>query len=134
MRQIVVLLVLACCIAFVSVAAAAKGGQTTNVKSKATLTYVQTGFPPYDEGAQFSGKVKGAKAPAKARKACKKGRKVKLAGVGQMRTTSQGTFAFVLDGAAAPGTYQAKVKKKTIVKHGDKVVCKKGLTNAVVVG
>jgi hypothetical protein len=51
-----------------------------------------------------------------------------------VRTGAQGTSEFVLDAGAAPGTHQAKVKSKTIAKHGEKVVCKEGRTNAVVVG
>jgi hypothetical protein len=51
-----------------------------------------------------------------------------------VRTSSQGTYEFVLAGATTPGTYQAKVKKKTMAEHGEKIVCKKARSNAVVVG
>ena len=77
-RLIVVVLALALCIAVGSAALAAKGGGATKVKSKVTLKYEASGNPPYNEAARFYGKVKAKKAPGKVKKACKKGRKVKV--------------------------------------------------------
>jgi hypothetical protein len=112
--------------------ALAQGGGTTKVKTKVTLKYQQSGTPPYNEGSRFYGKVKGTKAPGKAKKACKKGRKVKVKDVGKTKTNKKGEYEIVLNGPAAPGTYQAKVKKKTIHKNGEKIVCKKGKSKLTV--
>jgi hypothetical protein len=134
-RLIVVALALALCIAVGSTSLAAKGGGTTKVKTKVTLKYEQSGTPPYNEASRFHGKVKGKgkKASHKAKKACKKKRKVKIKNVGKTKTNKKGKYEIVLNGAAAPGTYKAKVKKKTIHKNGEKIVCKKGKSNKVTV-
>jgi hypothetical protein len=123
-RLIVVAVALAMCLA-VGSTALAKKGETVKVKSKITLNYQTTGTPPYDEGSRFYGKVKGKKAPGQYKKKCKQGRKVKVSGVGKTRTAANGTYELFLDGPAAPGTYTAKVKKKTVHKKGKKIVCKK---------
>ena len=124
-RLIVVVLTLALSVAVVSAAFAAKG-TTTNVKSKVTINYQTSGTPPYDEGSSFFGKVKSKSGPNKARKACKKHRKVKVTpGVGKTKTDKSGKWQIFLDHAAAPGTYTAKAKKKTIKKGHNKIVCKK---------
>jgi len=125
-RLIVVALALAVCIAVGTTALAAKGGGTTNVKTKVALKYQQGGNPPYNEAARFSGKVK-------AKKGCKKGRKVKIANVGKTKTDQRGKYEIPIKGAGAPGTSKAKVKKKTIRKNGEKIVCKKGKSNTITV-
>jgi hypothetical protein len=124
-RLIVVVLTLALSVAVVSAAFAAKG-TTTNVKSKVKINYQTSGTPPYDEGSSFFGKVKSKSGPNKARKACKKHRKVKIKpDVGKAKTDKHGKYQIFLDHAAAPGTYTAKAKKKKIKKHHTKIVCKK---------
>lgn len=125
-RLIVVVLALALSVAIGSAALASKSGKTTKVKSKVTLKYTQGGTPPYDENSSFHGKVKSKSGPHKARKKCKKHRKVKVKpDVGKAKTDSKGKYEISLDHAASPGTYTAKVKKKTIHKKSGKIVCKK---------
>lgn len=125
-RLIVVVLALSLCIAAGSAALAAKGGGATKVKSKVTLKYEASGNPPYNEAARFYGKVKAKKAPGKVKKACKKGRKVKVKpNAGKDKTDGKGKYEIILPGPATPGTYTAKVKKKKVTKGGEKYVCKK---------
>ena len=125
-RLIVVVLAVALSVAIGSAALAANGGGTTHVKSKVKINYQTSGTPPYDEGSSFCGKVKSKSGPNKARKACKKHRKVKVKpDVGKAKTDKKGKWQIFLDHAATPGTYTAKVKKKKIKKHHTKIVCKK---------
>ena len=96
------------------------------MKSKVTLKYEASGNPPYNEAARFYGKVKAKKAPGKVKKACKKGRKVKVKpNAGKDKTDGKGKYEIILPGPATPGTYTAKVKKKKVTKGGEKYVCKK---------
>jgi hypothetical protein len=92
-------------------------------RTKDTLDYTKTGTAPYDQS-EFSGKVK-------AKKGCKKNRKVSIPGVGSTKSSSSGRYSISLNRAAAAGTYQATAKKKKIDKNGKKIVCKKGKSNSV---
>ena len=108
-------------------------GATTNVKAKLTLSFSTTGTPPYNQST-FSGRVKVSTGHGKVspKKTCKKGRKVKINGVGSGKTNKKGKYAFTVSDPK-PGTYQAKVKKKVKTIHGDKIVCKKAKSNKVTV-
>ena len=109
-------------------------GESTTVKTKLTLSFSNSGTPPYNQST-FSGKVK-VKAPkgkaASPKKTCKKGRKVKIKGIGSGKTNKKGKFAFTVADPPA-GTYQAKVKKKVKTVQGTKIVCKKAKSNKVTV-
>ena len=119
---IVIALVACLALGMVSVSIGKPGQKvTTNV----TLDYNETGNPPYNQ-ATFSGKVK-------AKKGCKKNRKIKLPGVGNTKSNQQGRYSISLNNPASPGTYQATAKKKKIKKNGKKIVCKKGKSNKLTV-
>ena len=132
-RLIVVALTLALSVGIGSAAVAAKGGGTTNVASKVKINYQTSGTPPYDEGSSFFGKVKSKSGPNKARKACRKHRKVKVTpDVGKVKTDKSGKYQIFLDHAAAPGTYTAKAKQKKIKKGHSKITCKKASASLTV--
>ena len=123
-RRFGVVLALVACLALGSVSMSI-GAPDKKVKTKVTLDYTERGNPPYDESA-FSGKVK-------AKKGCKKNRKIKIPGVGDTKSNSSGAYSISLNKGADPGTYQATAKKKKIKKNGKKIVCKKGKSNKVTV-
>jgi hypothetical protein len=108
-------------------------GDSTTVKAKLTLSFSSTGTPPYNQST-FSGKIKinSVKGKVSPKQTCKKGRKVKINGVGSGKTNKKGKYAFTVSDPK-PGTYQAKVKKKVKTVKGDKIVCKKAKSNKVTV-
>ena len=113
------------CLALGSVSMAVGNQGVKKVKTKVTLNYTKKGNPPYNQS-EFSGKVK-------AKKKCKKHRKIKIPGVGKTRSAKNGTYSISLNSAAPSGTYQATAKKKKIRKHHKKIVCKRGKSNTVTV-
>ena len=71
-----------------------------------------------------SGKVNAKVGNEKSKKACRKGRKVKIKGLGQAKTSKKGRFSIRV-AAPQPGTYKVKAKKKKAKKADTIVVCKK---------
>lgn len=133
-RLSLIALALVACLAIGSVTMAVAGqSQAKKVKTKVTLSYTPSQTGPYGEQASFNGKVK-------AKKVCRKGRKVSVknvgtgAIVGKTKTNKKGKYSISAGSGAAPGTYQAKVKKKTKKKkNGTKIVCKRAKSNKVTV-
>lgn len=106
-----------------AIANAAPDDKPKKVKTKAGLNYTpgaDSPTDPYDQAysrANFSGKVK-------AKKGCKKGRTVKVRGIGTDKTNKRGRYSISGGAAAAPdGNYRAVVKKK--VRKGGDIVCKR---------
>jgi len=94
------------------------------VKSKvAKLNVRSSGTGPY-RTVTVSGKVNAKIGNKKSRKACRKGRKVRISGLGQARTSKKGRFS-IRTAAPQPGTYRVRAKKKTAKVAGTKLVCKK---------
>jgi hypothetical protein len=130
-RFAIALALIACLVAGSVTMAVAKPG-TKKVKTTVTLSYTQTGTPPYNQSA-FSGQVK-------AKKGCKKNRAITVrntgtqAVVGTTTSSSNGSFSISLPTAAPAGNYQAEAaKKKRKKNNGTKIICKKGLSNVVTV-
>lgn len=98
--------------------------------SKLNVSVAISGIGPY-QTATFPGKVKAKKsAPLAARRACKKRRTVKIAGLGKTTTSKQGRFSITVAKPPA-GSYEVKAKKK--VKKGDpRIVCKHKKKNVAV--
>jgi hypothetical protein len=71
-----------------------------------------------------SGKVNAKVGNEKSKKACRKGRKVKIKGLGQAKTSKKGRFSIRV-AAPQPGTYKVKAKKKKAKVQGRRLVCKK---------
>jgi hypothetical protein len=108
------------------VASGATSSKTTKVKTRVTLKYEESGSPPYNQAA-FTGRVKG-------KKGCNEDRKVKVVqGIGKTKSGNNGKYRIDLGSPAAPGTYTAKVKKKTITEDGDRIVCKKAKSKPLTV-
>jgi hypothetical protein len=122
-RRFAIVTALIACLALGSVSMAVGAPGVKKVKTKVTLDYTKSGNPPYDQS-EFSGKVK-------AKKGCKKNRKVIIPDVGSTKSSSSGSYSISLNRAAPGGTYQAKAKKKKLSKNGKKIVCKKGKSNTV---
>jgi hypothetical protein len=122
-RRFATVLAIVGCLAVGSVSMAVGQAQVEKVKTKVTLDYTKTGSGQYSQSV-FDGKVK-------AKKGCKKNRKVKIPGIGSTKSSSSGTYSISLNRAAPNGTYQATAKKKKIRKNGTKIVCKKGKSNTV---
>jgi hypothetical protein len=105
----------------------------TKVNTKVSLSFSGAGSDPYDPygEAKFTGKVK-------AKKGCKKGRKVVVrngngASVGGTKSAANGSFSVAVPSNFAPGSYQATAKKKKLKKGSKKITCKRGTSNTVVV-
>ena len=122
-RRFAIVMALVACLALGSVTMAV-GASTVKVKTKVTLTFAKTGTPPYNQSV-FSGKVK-------AKKGCKKNRKVSIPNVGKTKSDGSGNYS-ISTGAVPAGTYQATAKKKKIKKNGTTIICKKGKSNTVTV-
>ena len=69
----------------------------------------------------------------KAKKGCKKGRKIKLNGPAGGSTKSARNGSWSISKNAASGTYTATAKKKKIKKKHGKIVCKKGTSPPITV-
>lgn len=131
-KRLAIGLALVACLAAGSAAMAIAKPKVKKVDTTLTLGYSETittpsgPYGPSEPSSRsvFSGDVK-------AKKGCKKNRKVSIPGVGDTKSASDGGYAVSLDTAAPPGTYQATAKKKKIKKHGKKIVCKKGKSNTV---
>lgn len=92
------------------------------VASKVTFTGLDASNVDH---VKISGKVKSSK------KACRKGRTVKLRQVdqglsaGKDKTNTKGKWTVVFDGNKIdPGKFKATVTKKTIHQHGKRIICK----------
>jgi hypothetical protein len=130
MRKLALLLVaaLVATVAFGLVAATA--AEKTKVKTKVTIKYDSGSGAPYYENASFSGKVK-------AKKGCKKNRKVKVKQVGGTtvgtdKTNNNGRYE-VSAGSFNEGSFFAKAKKKKIHKNNKTIVCKKGKSKTITI-
>jgi hypothetical protein len=128
---IAVALVALLAIGFASMAAGS--GDVKKVKAKITLAY----DPPSNRVAardsiygEDSGIFHGK---AKTKKICRKKRKVVIKGVGKAKTNKKGFYS--IDGGPnpAPGQYRAKLKKKTVKKHGTTYKCKPAKSKPVTV-
>jgi hypothetical protein len=106
------------------------------VKTRLSLTYANTGTPPSDQSV-FSGKVK-------AKDGCKRKRKVTVENIGTgtvigdtgtvidtVTSANNGSYSISLSTAAPAGTYLATAKKKRKRSDGTKIICRKGVSNAV---
>jgi hypothetical protein len=124
-KRFAIVMALIACLALGSVSMAVGNQGVKKVKTKVTLNYTKKGNPPYNQS-EFSGKVK-------AKKGCKKNRKVSISGIGKTKSANNGSYSISLSSAAPSGTYQAVAKKKKIKKNGKKIVCKKGKSNTVTV-
>jgi hypothetical protein len=107
---------------------AATAAEKTKVKTKVTIKYNAGTGAPYYENASFSGKVK-------AKKGCKKNRKVKVKEeggqtVGKDRSNNNGRYE-VAAGSFNEGDFFAKVKKKKLEKKGKTIVCKKARSKTI---
>ena len=69
----------------------------------------------------------------KAKKGCKKGRKITLNGPSSGSTKSSSSGSWSISTNAASGTYSATAKKKVIKKKHGKIVCKKGTSPTITV-
>jgi hypothetical protein len=125
-RIIVFGLIAALLVGVIGVGVAA--GAKLKVRTKATISFQGSTY-----GDSFSGKVKVKGQPKKIKKKCKKGRNVILVRkqgsqkekVAKTKSKRKGRYAFDV-GAADPGNYFVKVKKKVKKKGGNKIVCRKG--------
>jgi hypothetical protein len=122
-KRFAIVMALVACLGVGSVSLAVGKPGVKKVKTKVTLNYTKSGNPPYNQS-EFSGKVK-------AKKGCKKKRKVSISGIGNTKSANDGSYSISLNDAAPSGTYQAVAKKKKIKKNGKKIVCKKGKSNTV---
>ena len=122
-RRFAIVTALIACLALGSVSMAVGAQGVKKVKTKVTLDYTKSGSGQYSQSV-FDGKVK-------AKKGCKKNRKVNIPGVGSTKSSNNGSYSISLNRAAQNGTYQATAKKKKIKKNGKKIVCKKGKSNTV---
>ena len=104
----------------------AKSGSKLEVSSKISLTYTDPTTDPYGQSAPgFSGKVR-------AKKGCSIDRKVKIKGIGKTKTTKKGTYSVPKD-STKPGTYQAKLNKRTIKDGKQTIVCKAAESKSITV-
>jgi hypothetical protein len=131
-KRFAIALALVACLAVGSVSVAIGKPGVKKVETTLTLTYTQTGTPPYHQSV-FAGQVK-------AKKSCKKNREITVrntgtgAVVGTTTSTSNGSYSISLPTAAPAGTYQAEAAKKVRKKdNGTKIVCKAGTSNTVTV-
>ncbi len=110
-------------------------GAKLKVRSKATISFQGSTY-----GDAFAGKVKAKGQPKKIKKKCKKGRNLVLIRkqgnqkekVARGKSKKKGAYAFDV-GAADPGNYFTKVKKKVKQKGGNKIVCRKGKSPTITV-
>ena len=130
-RRFAIALALVACLTLGSVSLAIGKPGVKKVDTTVTLTYAQTGTPPYHQSV-FSGQVK-------AKKSCKKAREITVrntgtgAVVGTTTSTSNGSYS-ISTSAAPAGTYQAEAAKKVRKQNnGTKIVCKAGTSNTVTV-
>jgi hypothetical protein len=105
-------------------AIAAPDSETVKVKSKVVKLDVRSSGMGDYRTVNVSGKVNAKIGNKKSKKACRKGRKVRISGLGRARTSKKGRFSIRV---AAPqsGTYRVKAKKKKARVAGDQLVCKK---------
>ena len=126
-RVLVIATALNVCVAFCAAFAVAN---TKKVNTKVSINFAAGNstdpYTPYTEDV-FSGDVK-------AKKGCKKGRKIKLKGPATGSTKSANNGSWEISVCTAPdGTYKAVAKKKTIKKKHGKIVCKKGTSPSITV-
>jgi hypothetical protein len=136
-RRLAIVLALAACLAVGSVSFVVGKPGVNRVKTRLSLIYANTGTPPTDQSV-FSGKVK-------AKNGCKRGRKVTVENfgtgtvvgatgtvIGATKSANNGNYSISLPTAAPAGTYLATAKKKTRKRgNGTKIICRKGVSNAV---
>lgn len=106
-------------IALLATAVPSPAAPAEQVKTKVTIKFNDGGT----YGDSFSGKVK-----SKVKK-CKKKRKVTVKNVGSTKSDKKGNWRIDGAGDVLPGTYRAKVKKKTV----GNIVCKKAKSKPVTV-
>ena len=121
-RFLVVAMALSLCVGFAALAVA----NTKKVNTKVSINFkAGSSTAPYTEDV-FSGEVK-------AKKGCKKGRKITLNGPSSGSTKSSSSGSWSISTNAASGTYSATAKKKVIKKKHGKIVCKKGTSPTITV-
>ena len=121
-RFLVVAMALSLCVGFAALAVA----NTKKVNTKVSINFkAGSTTAPYTEDV-FSGEVK-------AKKGCKKGRKITLNGPSSGSTKSSSNGSWSISTNAASGTYSATAKKKVIKKKHGKIVCKKGTSPTITV-
>ena len=121
-RFLVVAMALSLCVGFAALAVA----NTKKVNTKVSINFkAGSSTAPYTEDV-FSGEVK-------AKKGCKKGRKITLNGPSSGSTKSSSNGSWSISTNAASGTYSATAKKKVIKKKHGKIVCKKGTSPTITV-
>ena len=121
-RFLVVAMALSLCVGFAALAMA----NTKKVNTKVSINFkAGSSTAPYTEDV-FSGEVK-------AKKGCKKGRKITLNGPSGGSTKSSSNGSWSISTNAASGTYTATAKKKVIKKKHGKIVCKKGTSPTITV-
>ena len=121
-RFLVVAMALSLCVGFAALAVA----NTKKVNTKVSINFkAGSSTAPYTEDV-FSGEVK-------AKKGCKKGRKITLNGPSSGSTKSSSNGSWSISTNAASGTYTATAKKKEIKKKHGKIVCKKGTSPTITV-
>ncbi len=140
-RLSLIALALVACLAVGSMTTALAGPvQTKRIKSKVTIAYHADPPAPgsYPQDNYFFGKVKARK------KACRKGRRVSVKKtftsekIGKTLTNKKGRYrisAGFFGGTGAPaGTYRARAKKKTIVRNGKRIICKRARSKKLTLG
>ena len=121
-RFLVVAMALSLCVGFAALAVA----NTKKVSTKVSINFkAGSATAPYTQDV-FSGEVK-------AKKGCKKGRKITLNGPSSGSTKSSSNGSWSISTNAASGTYSATAKKKVIKKKHGKIVCKKGTSPTITV-
>ena len=126
-KFLVIATALTVCVAFCAAFATAN---VKKVNTKVSINFAAGNstdpYTPYTEDV-FSGGLK-------AKKGCKKGRKITLNGpvTGSTRSANNGSWAISV-GTAPAGTYTATAKKKVIKKKHGKIVCKKGTSPSITV-
>jgi hypothetical protein len=138
MKKLAVLAVALVATAGIGSMATGAPNDRVKVKTKLKATVTTTGFVPY-RTVTVSGKVKAKKLrslPASinrkaVRKKCKRGRKVRVKGLGKTKTNKKGRYSIKV-GAPPPGTYEVKARRKKANAAGTKILCKKKKKNVTV--
>ena len=121
-KFLVIAVALSVCVGFAALAVA----NTKKVNTKVSINFkAGSSTAPYTEDV-FSGEVK-------AKKGCKKGRKITLNGPSSGSTKSSSSGSWSISTNAASGTYTATAAKKKIKKKHGKIVCKKGTSPTITV-
>ena len=123
-KHVVLAAMLVACLAFGLTASSVAKPKVKKVETTVTLTFTK--------GATYGGDVFSGQ--AKAKKGCKKQRKITINGTALTATTNSSGNYEIQAGTVAPGTYTATAAKKVRKKNnGTKIICKKDTSPPVVV-